>query len=117
MTATTISRQQHDLATQRVREAGLEGQVKVLQEDYRHLRGVHDKLVSVEMIEAVGDKYFDVYFRACCNLLKPDGMMLLQAITIADQSYEAYRRSVDFIQKYVFPGGLLPSVEAICTLS
>jgi cyclopropane-fatty-acyl-phospholipid synthase len=114
VTATTISRQQHDLATQRVREAGLQEQVKVLQEDYRHLRGVYDKLVSVEMIEAVGDKYFDTYFGACCNLLKPDGMMLLQAITIADQGYEAYRRSVDFIQQYVFPGGLLPSVEAIC---
>ena len=114
VTATTISRRQHELATQRVREAGLQEQVTVLQEDYRHLRGVYDKLVSVEMIEAVGDKYFDTYFRACCNLLKPDGMMLLQAITIADQSYEAYRRSVDFIQQYVFPGGLLPSVEAIC---
>jgi cyclopropane-fatty-acyl-phospholipid synthase len=114
VTATTISRQQHDLATQRVREAGLQEQVKVLQEDYRHLRGVYDKLVSVEMVEAVGDKYFDVYFRACCNLLKPDGTMLLQSITIADQTYEAYRRSVDFIQKYIFPGGLLPSVDAIC---
>jgi cyclopropane-fatty-acyl-phospholipid synthase len=114
VTATTISRRQHELATQRVREAGLDGQVKVVQEDYRHLRGVYDKLVSVEMIEAVGAKYFDTYFRVCCNLLKPKGMMLLQAITIADQSYEAYRRSVDFIQRYVFPGGLLPSVEAMC---
>ena len=114
VTATTISRQQYELATQRVREAGLQEQVTVLQEDYRRLCGIYDKLVSVEMIEAVGDAYFDTYFRACCNLLKPDGMMLLQAITIADQSYEEYRRSVDFIQKYVFPGGLLPSVEAIC---
>ena len=114
VTATTISRRQYELATQRVREAGLDGQVKVVQEDYRQLRGAYDKLVSVEMIEAVGAKYFDTYFRACCNLLKPKGMMLLQAITIADQSYEAYRRSVDFIQRYVFPGGLLPSVEAMC---
>jgi len=114
VTATTISRQQYELAIQRVREAGLQEQVTVLQEDYRRLRGVYDKLVSVEMIEAVGDAYFDTYFRACCNLLKPDGMMLLQTITIADQSYESYRRTVDFIQKYVFPGGLLPSVEAIC---
>ena len=114
VSATTISRRQFELATHRVREAGLQEQVQVLQEDYRHLRGVHDKLVSIEMIEAVGHKYFDTYFRACCNLLKPDGMMLLQAITIADQNYEAYRRSVDFIQRYVFPGGLLPSVEAIC---
>jgi cyclopropane-fatty-acyl-phospholipid synthase len=102
VTATTISRQQYELATQRVREAGLEDQVTVLPEDYRRLRGIYDKLVSVEMIEAVGDAYFDTYFRACCNLLKPEGMMLLQTITIADQSYEEYRRSVDFIQKYVF---------------
>jgi cyclopropane-fatty-acyl-phospholipid synthase len=114
VTATTISPRQHELATQRVREAGLQEQVTMLTEDYRHLCGVYDKLVSIEMIEAVGDKYFDTYFRACCDLLKPDGMMLLQAITIADQNYETYRRSVDFIQRYVFPGGLLPSVEAIC---
>ena len=114
VTATTISRQQYDLANQRVREAGLQDQVTVLPEDYRCLRGIYDKLVSVEMIEAVGDAYLDTYFRACCNLLKPEGMMLLQTITIADQSYEEYRRSVDFIQKYVFPGGLLPSIEAIC---
>jgi cyclopropane-fatty-acyl-phospholipid synthase len=114
VTATTISRRQHELATRRVRDAGLQDQVRVLQDDYRHLRGVHDKLVSIEMIEAVGDKYFDTYFRACCNLLKPEGMMLLQAITIADQTYEDYRRSVDFIQQYVFPGGLLPSIEAVC---
>ena len=64
--------------------------------------------------QALGHEYFDTYFRACCNLLKPDGQMLLQAITIADQQYETYRRGVDFIQRYVFPGGLLPSVEAIC---
>jgi cyclopropane-fatty-acyl-phospholipid synthase len=91
VTATTISQQQHELATQRVREAGLQERMKVLKQDYRHLRGVYDKLVSVEMVEAAGDKYFAVYFRACCNLLKPDGMMLLQSITIADQNYEAYR--------------------------
>jgi cyclopropane-fatty-acyl-phospholipid synthase len=114
VTATTISQQQFDLATERVRAAGLQAQVTVLKKDYRHLRGLHDKLVSVEMIEAVGEKYFDTYFRTCARLLKPDGMMLLQAITIADQDYRAYRRRVDFIQKYVFPGGLLPSLERIC---
>jgi cyclopropane-fatty-acyl-phospholipid synthase len=113
VTATTISRRQRELASQRVREAGLKEQVVVMGEDYRRLRGVYDKLVSVEMIEAVGDRYFDTYFRTCNNLLKPDGMMLLQAITIADQNYETYRRSVDFIQRYVFPGGFLPSIEAI----
>jgi cyclopropane-fatty-acyl-phospholipid synthase len=114
VTATTISRRQHELATRRVREAGLQERVTLLSKDYRQLRGEYDKLVSVEMIEAVGARYLDTYFRACCNLLKPDGMLLLQAITIADQSYEAYRRGVDFIQRYVFPGGLLPSIEAIC---
>ena len=114
VTATTISRAAiriGDPARAGGRPAGTSDRAE---EDYRHLRGVYDKLVSVEMIEAVGDKYFDTYFQTCCNLLKPDGMMLLQAITIADQKLRAYRRSVDFIQRYVFPGGLLPSVEAIC---
>jgi cyclopropane-fatty-acyl-phospholipid synthase len=114
VTATTISRRQYEWAERRIREAGLEDRVTLLMEDYRRLRGTYDKLVSIEMIEAVGHEYFDTYFRACCRLLKPDGMMLLQLITIADQRYEAYRRGVDFIQRYVFPGGMLPSVEAIC---
>jgi len=114
VTATTISQRQHEWAERCVREAGLQDRITLLMEDYRRLRGIFDKLVSIEMIEAVGNEYFDTYFRACCNLLKPDGQMLLQAITIADQQYETYRRGVDFIQRYVFPGGMLPSVEAIC---
>jgi cyclopropane-fatty-acyl-phospholipid synthase len=114
VTATTISRQQYEWARRRVREAGLEDRVTLLMEDYRRLRGTFDKLVSIEMIEAVGHEYFDTYFRACCNLLKPEGTMLLQAITIPDQRYDAYRQSVDFIQRYVFPGGLLPSIGVIC---
>ncbi len=114
VTAATISRRQYEWAVDRARRPGLAGRVEVVLEDYRRLQGSYDKLVSIEMVEAVGHEYFDTFFGACCRLLKPEGMMLLQAITIADQRYEAYRRSVDFIQRYVFPGGLLPSVAAIC---
>ena len=94
--------------------AGLADRVTVLCEDYRALKGSYDKLVSIEMIEAVGHQYFDTYFRVCSERLKPHGMMLLQAIVIPDQRYDRYRRSVDFIQRYIFPGGCLPSVGAIC---
>ena len=88
--------------------------IRVLLQDYRDLEGSYDKIVSVEMIEAVGYQYFDTYFAKCSSLLKPAGMMLLQAIVFPDQQYERYRRSVDFIQKYIFPGGCLPSVGEIC---
>ena len=94
--------------------AGLADRITVLCEDYRVLKGSYDKLVSIEMIEAVGYQYFDTYFRVCSERLKPHGMMLLQAIVIPDQRYDRYRRSVDFIQRYIFPGGCLPSVGAIC---
>jgi cyclopropane-fatty-acyl-phospholipid synthase len=114
VTTTTISRAQHELAIRRVAEAGLSDRVEILFEDYRDLRGTYDKLVSIEMIEAVGHQWFDTYFAKCASLLKPDGLMLLQAITIADRDYPTYVRSVDFIQKYIFPGGCLPSVGAIC---
>ncbi|MEW6296644.1 MAG: cyclopropane-fatty-acyl-phospholipid synthase family protein [Thermodesulfobacteriota bacterium] len=114
VTTTTLSRQQYDLARQRVAAAGVADQVTVLCEDYRTLTGQYDKLVSIEMIEAVGHAYYDTYFRRCSTLLKPDGMMLLQAITIADQRYERAKRSVDFIQRYIFPGSCLPSITAIC---
>ena len=77
------------------------------------MEGQYDKLVSVEMIEAVGHKYYRAYFEQCAQLLKPTGLMLIQAITIADQRYAAARRSVDFIQRYIFPGGSLPSLEVI----
>jgi cyclopropane-fatty-acyl-phospholipid synthase len=83
-------------------------------EDYRNLRGSYDKLVSIEMIEAVGYRYFDTYFNKCSELLKPQGMMALQAIIFPEQQYDRYRTSVDFIQQYIFPGGCLPSVGAIC---
>ena len=114
VTTTTISEQQYKLAAQRIAEAGLTGQITLLRQDYRDVQGQYDKLVSIEMIEAVGHLFFDTYFQRCSRLLKPDGMMLLQAITIADQRYTQMTRMVDFIQRYIFPGGCLPSVTAIC---
>jgi len=112
-TTTTISREQHALAVERIRAAGLSDRITVLLSDYRDLTGRYDKLVSIEMIEAVGHQYYDTYFGKCGTLLKPDGMMLLQAITIADQRYEQAKRSVDFIQRYIFPGSCIPSVAAM----
>ncbi|MEE3239333.1 MAG: cyclopropane-fatty-acyl-phospholipid synthase family protein [Pseudomonadota bacterium] len=113
VTTTTISKQQYEFALKRIETAGLSGQVTVLMEDYRKIEGRYDKLVSIEMIEAVGHQYFSEYFNACSNLLKPDGLMLLQAITIADQRYDQALGSVDFIQRYIFPGGCLPSNHII----
>jgi len=114
VTTTTISRKQYEYTSQRVAAAGLADRVTVLYEDYRVLKGSFDKLVSIEMIEAVGHQYFDTFFRVCSERLKPHGMMLLQAIVIPDQRYDRYRRSADFIQRYIFPGGCLPSPGAIC---
>jgi cyclopropane-fatty-acyl-phospholipid synthase len=85
----------------------------VLFKDYRELKGQYDKLVSIEMIEAVGHAFYDTYFEKCASLLKPNGAMLIQAITIADQRYEQAKRSVDFIQRYIFPGSCIPSNAAI----
>jgi len=113
VTTTTISTRQWELAKKRVAEAGLEDRITVLLEDYRRLHGCYDKIVSIEMLEAVGHAYYDTYFAKCGELLQQDGMMLLQTITIADQIYEKAKQSVDFIQRYIFPGGCLPSVTAI----
>jgi cyclopropane-fatty-acyl-phospholipid synthase len=113
VTTTTISRQQYELAQQRVQDAGLEDRITLLFEDYRDLSGQYDKLVSIEMIEAIGHQYLDTYFDKCSSLLKPNGMMLLQAITIADQRYEEALREVDYIKKFIFPGGFLPSIAAM----
>ena len=113
VTTTTISRQQYEYACDRVQQAGLQDRVTVLCEDYRNLTGRYDKLVSIEMIEAVGHAFYSNYFQRCSALLKPEGKMVIQAITIADQRYDAARRSVDFIQRYIFPGGCLPSVAVI----
>ena len=113
VTTTTISREQYAMTCERVQQAGLGDRITVLCKDYRELSGQYDKLVSIEMIEAVGHAYFDTYFEKCSSLLKPDGLMLLQSITIAEQRYAAASRSVDFIQRYIFPGGCLPSVSVI----
>ena len=113
VTSTTISREQYNLARERIAQAGLADRITVLLEDYRDLSGSYDKLVSIEMIEAVGHHFYDTYFAQCARLLKDDGLMLLQAITIADQRYEQARRSVDFIQRYIFPGSTIPSVTAM----
>jgi len=113
VTTTTISREQHRLAVERVREAGLEDRVTVLLEDYRDLRGEYDKLVSIEMIEAVGWNHLDEFFRRCDELLAPDGLMFLQAITIDDGLYEAEKAARSFANTHVFPGGCLPSKAKI----
>ena len=113
ITSTTISRQQCELARQRVKAAGLEDRIEIVLEDYRDLKGQYDKLVSIEMIEAVGHHYYDAYFSACGKLLKPDGLMLLQTITISDWVFEAHTRTVDFIKRYIFPGSCIPSLAAI----
>lgn len=116
VTTTTISKEQRDYALEQVRAAGLEGQVTVLFDDYRDLQGRYSKLVSIEMIEAVGHENYAEYFAICSRLLQDDGLMLIQAITIADQRYEQARQSVDFIQRYIFPGGSLPSSTLVCNL-
>jgi cyclopropane-fatty-acyl-phospholipid synthase len=113
VTTTTISPAQHELASRRVREAGLGDRVEVLMEDYRDLRGSYDRLVSVEMIEAVGWRHFDEYFRRCSELLSSKGLMLLQAITIDDRLYEAEKATRSFANTHVFPGGCLPSNKLI----
>ena len=113
VTTTTISREQHAVAVERVRDAGLADRVTILLEDYRDLRGRFDKLVSIEMIEAVGWQYFDTFFRRCGTLLRPDGLMLLQAITVADRAYELEKATRSFIKQLIFPAGCLPSVEVI----
>ena len=109
VTTTTISREQYGLAQRRVAEAGLADRVTLLLDDFRDLEGRFDKLVSIEMIEAINSPLYEAFFRKCAELLKPDGLMLLQAITIADQRYAASQKSVDFIQRYIFPGSCLPS--------
>lgn len=110
VTTTTISAEQYRYAKAKVLSEGLADKVTVLKQDYRDLDGQFDKLVSVEMIEAVGRQFMPVYFKTCSRLLKPGGKFALQAITIADQRMKIYGRSVDFIQQHIFPGGFLPSL-------
>jgi cyclopropane-fatty-acyl-phospholipid synthase len=113
VTTTTISREQYEYARALVRREGLDDRVTVLMQDYRDVRGRYDKLVSIEMIEAVGWRGTGEFFRTCSALLEPDGAMLLQAITIDDRAYEVEKISGSFIRSYIFPGGSLPSIEVI----
>jgi cyclopropane-fatty-acyl-phospholipid synthase len=113
VTTTTISDNQHQLAAERFAAAGLSEKITLLKQDYRDLTGQFDKLVSIEMIEAVGHHYLETFFQVCSRLLKPDGMFLLQAITIRDQVFEKHKRSVDFIKRFIFPGSCIPSITAI----
>jgi cyclopropane-fatty-acyl-phospholipid synthase len=113
VTTTTLSREQHALAVRRAREAGVEDRVTVLLEDYRELQGTFDKLVSVEMIEAVGWRDFGTFFARCSRLLDPAGVMLLQAITVDDRLFHVEKASRTFIREHIFPNGCLPSMEVI----
>jgi cyclopropane-fatty-acyl-phospholipid synthase len=111
VTTTTISDAQYDEAKRRIQALGLQDRITLLKTDYRELTGQYDKLVSIEMIEAVGHRYLPAFMKTCESLLKPDGIMLIQAITIKDQLYRSYLKSVDFIQRHIFPGGCLPATH------
>lgn len=113
VTTTTISREQHDYTREKIARLGLTDRITLLLEDYRDLKGRFDKAMSIEMIEAVGADYLDTYLHKCSDLLAPHGAMLLQAITIQDQFYEQARKSVDYIQRFIFPGSFIPSVDVI----
>jgi cyclopropane-fatty-acyl-phospholipid synthase len=113
VTSVTVSEEQCKLATQRAAEASLSDKVKFVLKDYRHIEGTFDKIVSVEMLEAVGHEHLPAFFSMCERALAPGGLVVLQVITMPDQYYHAYRQRLDFIQKYVFPGSHLPSLSAI----
>lgn len=113
VTTTTISTQQHDLTEERIREAGLENRITLLKQDYRELQGQYDRLVSIEMIEAVGDRFLPHYFSTCSRILKPDGLALIQAISMPDRDYADYLKCPEFINTYIFPGGCCPSMGAM----
>lgn len=115
VTTTTISRNQYEFTQQAVKAAGLGDRIEVRCEDYRDLTGEFDRIVSIEMIEAVGHEFLETFFRVCSQRLRDDGAMLLQSITLPDERYDAYRQSVDFIQQYIFPGGNIPSPGAIAS--
>ena len=117
VTTTTISEEQFVYAEAEITRLGLEAQITLLKQDYRLLEGQFDKLVSIEMIEAVGKAYLASYIEKCQSLLKPGGLMAIQAITIADQRYDYYSNNVDFIQKYIFPGGFLPSITVLTQMA
>lgn len=113
VTSVTISKEQQKLAIDRVKEQGLEDKVSIIIQDYRKIEGTFDKIVSIEMLEAVGHQYLETYFEKCQELLKPNGIFAFQVITSPDSRYDKLRNGVDWIQKHIFPGSLLPSVAAI----
>jgi len=113
VTTTTISKEQHAWAKECIEQQGLDDKITLLLDDYRDLTGQYDKVVSVEMVEAVGKEYLTTYIKKCQSLLKPGGLLALQTITITDQRYDSYSRGVDFIQKHIFPGGFLPSITVL----
>ncbi len=113
VTTVTLSKEQKELCHKRFKEEDVDENIKILLKDYRDLEGQFDAIISVEMFEAVGSEYFDIFFKQCQSLLKPEGVLVMQVITIPDQRYAAYSKSTDFIQKYIFPGGHLPSVSKV----
>jgi cyclopropane-fatty-acyl-phospholipid synthase len=114
ITTTTISQKQYDFARQKIDEAGVNDRVEVVKKDYRDLTGQYDKLVTIEMIEAVGYQYYEEFFKKCSSLLRPHGSMLLQGIIIVDNLYEESKDFADFIKTYIFPGSCIPSISALC---
>lgn len=115
VTTTTISDEQYQYAFKQIHKSKLQGKIKLLKKDYRELDGTFDKLVSIEMIEAVGDEFLPEYLKKCSSLVKSDGIIFLQAITINDQIYDRALKEIDFIKKYIFPGSFIPSLHAILT--
>ena len=113
LTGITVSKAQYELALDRVKREGLEKNIEIQLQDYRETKGIYDKIVSIEMLEAVGHRYFGKFFQCCDRLLKPGGLLVIQVITIPDQRYKEYKRKIDWIQKHIFPGGLLPSVTVL----
>ncbi len=113
VTSITLSKEQQQLAEKRIAEAGLSDQVKVMLCDYRNVTGLYDRIISVEMLEAVGKAYYPAFFRCCDRVLKPNGIMVIQTITIPDQRYEAYSKTTDWMRLFIFPGGLLPSLTIL----
>jgi cyclopropane-fatty-acyl-phospholipid synthase len=113
VTAVTISQEQHKYATERVAREGLSDQVEIRLQDYRHITGQFDKIASIEMLEAVGDEYLDGFYAKCAEVLKPEGLLAFQVITVADCQYQDLKKGVDWIQKHIFPGSLLLSIGRI----
>jgi cyclopropane-fatty-acyl-phospholipid synthase len=114
VTTTTISEEQYKFVKEKILALNLTDKITLLKKDYRDLTGEYDKVVSIEMIEAVGHQYFDTFFKCCADRLRPDGLLFLQAITINEKAYLQARTAVDFIKKYIFPGGCLPAISVIC---